>query len=195
MSTDTDIPDGRGDRRAPSSIDDVARQSTWLRAYVEKLLREGSGSEWHTDSDGDFPFRWGSAACWVAVRSEPFLHVWMFAHAAYGLRSTAAVLRELNEHNAALMGGRVYLSDGTVTIEQTVVVEALNAATLLQACSQVAQTADSLGTLLAAVFGGRTPYPPDEAAADDEGDDSQDAGHDIGHDAGADPGGEDRDGA
>ncbi|MDQ3627752.1 MAG: YbjN domain-containing protein [Actinomycetota bacterium] len=137
---------------------------TWLRAYVEKLLRESFLEGVEADGDGDYPFRWGTAACWVRVDDRPFARVEVFAHVVHGVRPSARLLREVNDANRRVVGGRVYEWDGMVVAAQSIHAHGLQADTLAQACVGVGTVADDLGALLAAMFDGQTPYRPEPVA-------------------------------
>lgn len=137
---------------------------TWLRAYVEKLLRESGLEGVEADDDGDYPFRWGTAACWVRIQERPFVRVEVFAHVVHGVRPSARLLREINDANRRAVGGRVYEWDGSVLAAQSVHAHGLQSDTLVQACVGVGTVADDLGALLAAMFDGQTPYPPEPVA-------------------------------
>jgi hypothetical protein len=134
-------------------------QEEWFRAYVESLLREVWDGQAHADDDGDWPFRHGSAAGWVSVRPYPYLRVEVFAHAARDVKQSARLLRELNEANWYLVDGRVYWRAGFVVAETSIAAERVDCDSLVRACLHVGSTADDLGTLLAAMFDGQTPFP------------------------------------
>lgn len=144
-------------------------QIEWLRAFVEKLLREAGDVDVAPDGDGDYPFRWGTAACWVRVCDEPHLRVQVFGQAACGVKASARLLREVNEANARTVSARVYVLGGTVMVEQSVPADGLNAATLAQACIAVGSVADDLGVLLAVMFDGETPFPAEVQPIESEG--------------------------
>lgn len=163
----TGLSDPPGTMRSAKGVQMV--QSEWFRAYVEKLLREAGDAEVFSDGDGDYPYRWGTAACWVRVVEEPQLRVQVFGHAASGVKATARLLRELNEVNANSVSARVHLSNGSVIVEQAVPADGLNAATLAQACIAVGSVADDLGMLLAAMFDGETPFPSEAHSIESEG--------------------------
>ena len=143
-------------------------QIEWLRAYVEKLLREAGDVEIEPDGDGDYPFRWGTAACWVRVCAEPHLRVQVFGHAARGVKASARLLREINEANARSLSARVYVLGDTVMVGQSVLADGLKAATLQQACIAVGVVADDLGLLLAVMFDGQTPFPAESEPIESE---------------------------
>ena len=131
----------------------------WFRAYVDSLLRELWDGRAYTDDDGDWPFRRGTAACWVAVRPSPRWRVEVFAHAASDVKQSARLLRELNEANSHLVEGRIYWRGGMVVVETSVEATQVNPASLSLACMAVGTTADDLGGLIAAMYDGSTPYP------------------------------------
>ncbi len=72
-----------------------------LTSHVDGCLQDiWEQHELHTDDDGDWPYRWGTAACWVRlVLDQAQSCVRVFAHAAHGVKGNAAVLRELNHLN------------------------------------------------------------------------------------------------
>lgn len=133
---------------------------TWLRSHVERCLED----HWEdfplaVDSDGDYPFRSGTAQCFVSiVNGDPhFIRVWAFV--ARVPRRSLKLLSELNEINQRATTVRVYWYRDTVIAEQVLHVGGLNPATLGQACDAVGAAADALGVLLVAMFGGETPHP------------------------------------
>lgn len=63
-----------------------------LRSHVERCLQQiWDTPDLVTDTDGDYPYRWGTAACWVSVQPDPPA-VRVFGYAARGVRPTAALL-------------------------------------------------------------------------------------------------------
>ncbi len=138
----------------------MAGRRTWITAQVECLLQD----EWgvcrvRRDADGDYPFRAGTAAAWVGVIDTEPVMVRVFAHAAYGLKPTAALLRELNEIQLRALSASVALSGGTVIVSQTLSPHGLTRKTLRQALRAVGGVADDIGLLLAGMYGGSTPFP------------------------------------
>jgi hypothetical protein len=144
-------------------------QLQWIRSHVEVLLQR----EWEvcrvlTDPEGDFPFRQGAAACWVSVLDLEPPMVRVFAHAAFGMKPTAALLRELNEIQHRTLSAAVELSGDAVVVSQTVSPIGLTQPVLAQALTAVSTLADDIGPLLAALFDGSTPFPlevPDQEQA------------------------------
>ncbi|HET6625789.1 MAG TPA: YbjN domain-containing protein [Nocardioidaceae bacterium] len=153
--------------------DVYAVEHRWLRAHVEKCMRElWDDAPVHFDDDGDIPFRAGTAAVWVSVRSrEPRLQV--FAHAAHGVKPTALVLRELNEVCGRSLFAKVHLVAGVVMVEAVVPAEGVSARTLRMAIDAVASVANDLGVMVATVFGGATPFEDESEAAQQRGVDEE----------------------
>ena len=141
---------------------------TWIRSHVERLLQD----EWDVcrvvvDGDGDFPFRTGTAACWVSVlNSEPVM-VRVFAHAAHGVRSSAKLLRELNDIEGRTLSVAVHHQGGAVIVAQTLSPVELTRPVLAQALVAVGGVADDIGPLLASMFDGSTPYDAVESESED----------------------------
>jgi hypothetical protein len=110
-------------------------QLMWIRSHVELLLqREWDVCRVLSDEDGDFPYRHGTAACYVSVLDVDPPMVRVFAHAAYGLKRDVVV------------------------VSQTVSPIGLTQPVLAQAMDAVGSVADDIGTLLAAMFDGATPF-------------------------------------
>ena len=142
----------------------------WFRSHVERCLQDG----WEAprvvqDGDGDYPFRFGTAACFVSItvgEVPTFVRVW--AMAALEVKKSAKLLAELNEINARTLTARIHWADGSVVVEQMLIAEAVSTESLDQACHAVGTLADHCGSLIAAGFAGRTPYDAveelDEAA-------------------------------
>jgi hypothetical protein len=132
----------------------------WIRSHVELLLqREWDVCRVVVDGDGDFPFRHGTAACYVSVLDTEPAMVRVFAHAAYGLKPSLRVLRELNEIQRRSLSARIELRSDVVVVSQTVSPLGLTQPVLAQAMGAVATIATDVGTLLAGMFDGSTPYP------------------------------------
>jgi hypothetical protein len=132
----------------------------WIRSHVELLLQQ----EWHAcrvvaDDDGDFPFRHGTAACYVSVLPVDPPMVRVFGHAAFGVKPTLKVLREINDIQHRALSARVELRNDVVVVSQTLSPIGLTQPVLAQALDAVATVADDIGTLFAAMFDGRTPFP------------------------------------
>lgn len=143
-------------------------QIDWLQSHIRQCLQD----TWEVcrvevDGDGDVPFRAGIAAGWIApVDGEPpLVRVW--AHAAFAVKATAAVLREINDINRRSRTAHVYWDGGVVVVEQSMHADGVDAATLAQAWNAVCAVANDLGPMLTAVHGGSTPFPVEDECAED----------------------------
>lgn len=140
-------------------------ESMWFRAYVEQLLREQWGlDQVVSDTDGDYPYRYGTAACWVRVEHGSPLALRVMAHAAHSVKRTAKLLAELNEISSRTRFGSVTWVNGVVSCQYAVPASAVDAEVLGEVCRLVGSQADQLGELLATVFGGITPFDPEPVA-------------------------------
>jgi hypothetical protein len=92
----------------------------------------------------------------------------VFAHAALGVTRTAKLLTELNSVTARSRFGSVYWSCGVVVCEYALPAEAVDVDSLHGVCGLVAGQASDLGPMLAAMFGGETPFE-DELVEDEPG--------------------------
>jgi hypothetical protein len=141
----------------------------WIRSHVERLLQD----EWQTcritaDDDGDYPFREGTAACWVSVLDTAPIMVRVFAHAAHGVKTSLKLFAELNDIQRRALSASVSLQDDVVIVSQTISPIDLGRPALAQALRAVSGVADDIGLLLAGMFNGTTPYPvADRPATED----------------------------
>lgn len=135
-------------------------------SHVQRMLREGMElDEIRQDCDGDYPFRHGTAMYYLSVgRGGHMVKVW--SSCVFGLKGTAAVLREINATNARLMHCRMFLSGTTLQVEAFVPIIGLVPAYLVAVCSEVGETADSVGQLMAAVHGGSVCFDDEVETAD-----------------------------
>jgi hypothetical protein len=148
--------------------EDEMSEIMWIRSHVNCLLQD----EWDaccvvTDGDGDFPFRSGTAACWVQVMDTEPVMVRVFAHAAVGVRSSLKVLRELNEIQGRTVSATVTLQSGIVFVSQTISPIGLTQPVLAQALQAVSTIADDIGGLLALMYGGTTPFIAEQSESED----------------------------
>ena len=144
-----------------------------LRSHVERVLMQ----EWHRhdlapDVDGDYEFRAGTAQGWVRIHpvlgtSPPMVSI--FAHAAVGLKSSARLLRELNELNCASRWCKVYLRHDEVIVARDLDLSATDDPSIRWALETVSAVAKDIGTMLATVYGGSTPFPAEPETAETEG--------------------------
>ncbi len=124
-------------------------------SHVQRMLREAMQLEGEItqDCDGDYSLRHGDARYFLSVgHGGHMVKIW--SHAVFGLKHTAAVLREVNEANEQLMHCRVYLTGGTLVVEAFLPIETLIPGYLGAVCCEVGTLADRMGQLMAAVHGG-----------------------------------------
>lgn len=142
-----------------------------LRSHLERCLQDVWGTqELMTDGDLDYPFRHGTAMCWVSILDGPVPGVRVFAHAAQELGTGAKLLREVNELNARSCWAKVAFHDGTVMVATDLHWAAVDRLALEQAIDAVGQIANDIGSLLAGVYGGATPFPPELEGQDQNAD-------------------------
>jgi hypothetical protein len=136
-----------------------------LRSHTERCLQDiWQQPDLTVDDDGDYPYRHGTAACWVRVGTAPNPDVQVFAHAAFGVKRTAKVLAELNDLNARSRWVRLHLADGTVIASGRLHWTGVNRDALRRLMVAAGQVADDVGLMIATVHGGQVPFQP----ADDE---------------------------
>jgi len=134
----------------------TSTQRRWLRSHVTSLLRTMTGEPVTADGDGDYPVRGATSQGWVRLRTGDPWGVHVFAYGARGVPARAAVLREINEQNAANLGTRVYWVDGLVVVDCFVFADAVTEETLTAVLGRVLHLADSIGPVLTALHGGST---------------------------------------
>lgn len=149
---------------------ETQQMQVMLRSHVERCLQDvWERPDLVTDGDGDYPYQWGTAACWVSIQpgSEPSVRV--FAYAAVGLRRSAKLLAEVNDLNSRSRWARVFWVDGRVMVSAELHWTTLDRASLARTLECVGTVADDIGTLLATVYGGTTWFAPAlDAANSDE---------------------------
>lgn len=134
-----------------------------LRSHTERCLQDiWKQHELTTDDDGDFPYRYGTAACWVRVGTAPEQEVRVFAHAAFGVKRTARLLAELNDLNGRSRWVSVHLEGQAVVVSGALHWTAVNRPALDQLMRSAGTVADDVGTMIATVYGGSTPFQPSE---------------------------------
>lgn len=138
----------------------VMSELLWIRSHVERLLQdERDACRVHPDADGDYPFRDGTAACWVSVLDTEPVAVRVFAHAARGVKASLKLLAELNAIQCRALSAAVLLQSDVVIVQQTLSPIGLTGPVLTQAMMAVGGVADDIGVLIAGMFNGVTPYP------------------------------------
>ncbi len=141
---------------------------TLLRSHVERCLQDiWEVCRVSTDSDGDYPFRRGSAQCFVRLEDGDPQLARVFGIAAIGVKRSAKLLVELNDTSARCRTVSVGWHNGAVIVEQPLHVAAVRRTTLRQACEAVGSVADDIGIMIAAVHGGSTPHDSDLECSED----------------------------
>ncbi len=91
----------------------------------------------------------------------------MWSRAVSGIQVNKAVLREIDEANRNVLFARVHTRVHTrgpnVFVEGSLPVESLRVKDLAFLCTEVGGTADRVGSMLAAVHGGRVAFPDAQA--------------------------------
>jgi hypothetical protein len=130
------------------------------RSHVKELVRAAFDLDEKivVDEDGDLPFPCGTAMVYVSVVGDGrVLRVW--SRAVAGIPVNKPVLREINEVNHGLVFARVSATDSAVWVEGCLPVESLRPYDVGFLFSEVGTTADTLGSMLAAVHGGLVAFP------------------------------------
>jgi len=136
-------------------------------SHLQRMLREGMElAEVQQDSDGDYPFRHGTAVYYLSVGPGGHM-VKIWSNVVLGLKGTAPVLRAINATNERLMHCRMFLSGTTLQVEAFLPIQPLVPGYLMAVCHELGETADSVGQLMAAVHGGRIAFDDELEAADD----------------------------
>ena len=135
-----------------------------VRSHVERCLQDiWDIRQPEVDGDGDYPFRATSSVGWVRVEPQRPVLVRVFAHAAYEVKQSAALLKEINALNVRSRLATVSWSAGVVSVHSALPAEAVDRATLRLALDTVTRVADDISVLTAAVFGGQLPARACEA--------------------------------
>jgi hypothetical protein len=136
----------------------------WLRSHVERCLQDvWDVCRVRADDDGDYPFRAGTSACFVRIENERPKMVRIWAVAAQGVPRSAKVLGEINQVNSRSRSACVNWSGGLIVVEQAIHAKAVGRTTLQQALDAVGKIAEDVGPMIAAVYGGTTPFTPGDA--------------------------------
>lgn len=144
--------------------------SLMLRSHLERaLMGIWSTGGLVTDDDEDYPFRSATAACWVGLAPGPEPAVRVFAHAAYGVPKSARLLTEINVLNQRSKWAKVSWHDGVVLVDQLIHWTHVDQDSVERALDSVTCVADDIGTMIATVYGGQTPFPAQtESSEQDE---------------------------
>jgi len=141
-----------------------------LRSHVERALQSiWEQTDLVVDDDGDYPFRSQTAACWVRVVGGEQPAVRIFAQAALDVPSTKKVLQEIGELNSRSRWAKISWCHGVVVVDESIHWLSVDRPSIERAMESVMVVSDDIGTLLATVYGGETPFPLDlETASSDE---------------------------
>lgn len=134
------------------------------RSHVERLLQD----VWDVcrvtaDPDGDYPFRNGTAMGFVRLEPTNPMMVRIWVIAATDTPRTAKFIYELNDVNVRSRNAWVSWSNRFVYVEQALLLKALTRASLREALDAVGKVANDIGGMIAAVYGGSTPFQPGDA--------------------------------
>ena len=142
-----------------------------LRSHVERaLLAIWEQTDLVVDDDGDYPFRSQTAACWVRVVGGEQPAVRVFAQAAVGVPSTKKVLEEIGELNSRSRWAKISLCHGVIVVDQSIHWLSVDRDAIERAIESVMVVSDDIGTMIATVYGGETPFPHDLATASSDED-------------------------
>lgn len=133
-----------------------------LRHHLERCLRRDLElGPLQPDSDGNYPVVIDQGVVWVVpmLADEPAL-VRVWSAAAYGVKSSKALLADLNEVNVGLRQVRCLLDGEAVLIAAETEVERIAAGELGRLVRHVGATARHVGELITAVYGGQLPPNP-----------------------------------
>lgn len=142
---------------------------TWIRSHVQIcLMGIRKNSRIQADDDGDFPFRFKSAACYIRVEEDPPHLIRIFAVAASGVPRSSKLLTELNDLNNSSHTALAYWNNHIVIVGHSLHPTAVNPASLEHSCQSVGTVAADIGGLVAAVYGGQTPFSASTAVIDED---------------------------
>ncbi len=137
-------------------------ETTMLRAHVERVLQDAwKVCRVKVDPDGDYPYQWETAACWVSVqppRSSDDAAVAVFAFAVTGLKRTAKLIAEVQDLNQAARWVKIALDGDKVVVSRVLHVSGTDEPALMHACRSVGIVASDIGEILSVVHGGSTPF-------------------------------------
>jgi hypothetical protein len=133
--------------------------SVFVRSHIERCPTDMLNVyRVPADQDGDCIFRPGSAACYVRVGDQDSVIVRVFAIAMTGVSCSAKLPAEINQVNSRSRSSWVTWAAGQVVVSQALTAESVTAQALDQACGAVVRVANNVGGMIAAVFGGATPF-------------------------------------
>ena len=133
----------------------MADQAEWFRAFVERSLQEvWESPEIVQDDDGDYPFGDEDAMSYVTVEAGSHLGVCVWSYAAFGVKGTAGVLREVNDLNMAAGLCKAVWHQGVIRVELRLPADQVSVESLQRACWHVNGMTSSVGEMFAVVHRG-----------------------------------------
>lgn len=143
-------------------------ETTMLRAHVERVLQDAwEVCRVEVDPDGDYPYQWETAACWVRVKApcdhEDSSSVEAFAYAVTGLKRTAKLMAEVHDLNSNARWVKVALQGDKVVVSRILHIAGSDQDALLHACRAVGIVAAHIGEVVSVVHGGSTPFQRTDA--------------------------------
>ena len=142
-----------------------------LRSHVERALQEIWGDQdLNTDDDADYPFRSETSMCWVSIIEGEQPAVRVFALAANGVPRSRKMLTELTELNFRSRWTSISWDGGAIVVDTAIHWMSVDKPAIERALLSVATVADDIGVMVAAVFGGATPFPVDLESVDSDED-------------------------
>jgi len=134
---------------------EVATIENPVHERVEKLLCEILESKQLVfDGDGDVPIRWGSALFYVRVLDGTPPLVRVFSPMLRDVKSSRKLLVAINEINAQIVSGRVFVLGTDVMVATEIVASHLDRPELEHAVNAIGTIADTFDDDLQLVFGG-----------------------------------------
>ena len=141
-----------------------------LHHHIQRSLQRDLGMPLgEADDDGDYGSVVDGHIVWVRPlldETPPLVRAW--TPAAHGVKTSAALLREINDVNMGLNQVRCFLVGKGVMLCAEVELESLEQGELGRLVTLVGQTADRVGELITTVFGGERPFAVG-VVGDDEG--------------------------
>ena len=129
-----------------------------LRARLEGLLSELSDVDIQRTPEGDYPFRWGSASCFVTLVDDDPALVSVFGGMLSGVPRTDKLCSALNDINAEIKFGRVFWVRDRVVVATEMVADDLDGSELENAVTAIGRVADAYDTDLQSRFGGQLSF-------------------------------------
>lgn len=125
-----------------------------VREHVEQVLSQLAGSPVAENADGNYPFRVGSAQCFVSlVDDEPPL-VSVFGGLLSGVTITDELCAAVNDINASIKFGRVFAVRDRVVVATELPAADVDRSEIEHLVGAIGRVADEYDTDLQARFGG-----------------------------------------